>query len=153
MNTFTLFWLETDHGIQPVSVVLLFLPLIFRIVWDGYKILVEREEINHEKHTTATACFMFLTSYAVFRIEPVRYMVQPVLLSWGIFWLFFDYLLNLLRGKNFFYVDQGEVSAKIEKVYVFLGPWKTLAVKLWWFTVVLSVYFHMSYILGERPAY
>lgn len=144
--------METDHSISMWSVLLLSVPLVVRTVWDGHRILVKRKEVNHGKHWSATAFFIFVSAFSAWRLEPVEYLFQPLLLSWGIFWMLFDYMLNIIRGKDFFYIDVGldGKQSNFDRIYEWLGPYGTFAVKLWFLLLTILVYFHLSYIIGER---
>lgn len=152
MIAFKILWLEADHSIGFWSIIILFLPLIIRLAWDGHRILVERKEVKHGKHSTATAFFIFIAALAVWCLEPVKTIFQPFLLSWGIFWMFFDYALNLIRGERIFYIDLGLDGKRsfFDSVYERIGVHGTLFAKVWFLLLGISLYFNWSYFIGER---
>lgn len=149
---FMFFGMETDHGIGFWSIIILFSPLAIRLAWDGHEILVRKREVNHGKHTTATAFFILIAAFAVWVLEPVRSVFQPFMLSWGIFWMLFDYSLNIIRGERFFYIDLGTDGKQsfFDSIYEKLGPYPVLGVKLWFLLLSFSIYFYWTLISGER---
>lgn len=147
-NYFYFLGMKSDLTIHWYALLLLALPTILRLTFDWYTISRKKVEVNHKQHTIFTALGMIIVSWIVWRIEPVQYLIQPVFLSIGIFVLFFDYMLNLLRGKNFFYIDRGTDGKQSlsDKAYSVMGTFGTAFFKLWVVGVCMGVYFYMSYI-------
>lgn len=149
-ESFVFLGMETDHGIGFWAIIFLIAPLAIRLAWDGHEILVCRREVNHGKHTTATAFFIFVAAFAVWLIEPVKTVFQPFMLSWGIFWMFFDYGLNIIRGKRILYIDLGTDGKQsfFDSIYEKLGPYPILGAKLWFLLLTFSIYFYWTLITG-----
>lgn len=139
-----------DFGISFGAVILLLLPLIFRLFLDLFLIKVIKEEVPHKAHTYITGVVIFITSWAVLMTEPVYYLFQPLLFEVGIFWLFFDYVLNLIRGEKFFYIDLGLDGKQswFDSWYVKFGWLNVLFLKLMLFAFSFLVYFQLSLILS-----
>lgn len=135
-----------------ISVVLILLPLIVKLTLDGYRILVEKEEVNHGKSLTLAVAVGIVISYVVWRIEPVQYYFQPALLSWSVFWAFFDTTLNLITGKKWSYIDaniqSGGIHSTSDKVYAMVGILGVLFAKAWFLALGLFVYFGWHVITG-----
>lgn len=151
-STFYLMGMESDYTIHWYSLFLLTLPTILRLAYDYYTIVNKKTEVNHLQHTLITSAGMIIVSCIVWRLEPIKYLFQPFLLSTGIFVLFFDYLLSVLRGKNPFYIDEGKDGKQsyADRVYERIGPIGTAFFKLWYVLVVICFYFYWTLITGER---
>jgi len=147
MTAFIFIGMEPDFGIQPISLALLFVPLLFRLYLDYETIVIHNERPNHSLHTAITGALMAVLSVIVWYIEPVKYCWQPFLLMWGIFGLFFDYLLNILRKKEWYYITVDNPGI-FDRAFLAIGVWGELFFKLWWLLTTFSVYFYMSYITG-----
>lgn len=154
-ESFEFLGMETDHGIGFRAIIFLFSPLIIRLMWDGHEILIQKCEVNHGKHATATVFFILIAAIAVWLTEPVKTVFQPFLLSWGIFWMGFDYALNLIRGEKIFYIDLGDdgYQSFFDSIYEKVGPHVILFTKVWFLLVGFSVYFYWSLIIGERTTW
>jgi len=145
--------MQSDLTIHWYSLLLLSLPTIIRLWYDYHTIVHDKHEVRHVHNTVYTAIGMIVCSFVVWRIEPVQYLFQPFLLSTAIFVLFFDYLLNLLRGKGMFYIDLGTDGKQsfADSVYERLGYFGTAFFKLWWVGVCMGCYFFWSYVVSYKP--
>lgn len=111
---------------------LLTIPLPLKLYWDhtswkeGYK-------INHPQRYMVVGAFMILVSYIVWKLGPAKYMAQTFMLSIGIFWMFFDYIINLAENRDWFFIpdpDDENASWTDRKIYAKLGVWKLLLARI-----------------------
>lgn len=142
--------MESDYGISIVALFFVFLPLVARLWADRLVIKVHKIEVEHGLHTFLTALMMLACAYAVNLLDHVS-MFKAFMLEWGVFWFFFDPVLNLLLGKNWYYIDENVNDkkgkfAKIEQFYNRLGIWNTLFIRSWWMLFTFAIYFYSSYI-------
>ena len=147
MIAFIFFGMESEFGFHWLML-LLIVPLIFRLWWDYKTIVTESKEPNHTKHTIVTGVVMLALCVFVWRFGPAKYFFQPLFLSFCIFLMFFDYTLSLLRGLDWWYVDEGLDGKQsfTDKIYMHLPWWGILFGKLWFLLCWFSVYFYMNYI-------
>lgn len=146
MNLFIIYGMESDYG-PTWSILLLFLPLAFRLFMDWYTITKDKKEVNHIMSTLITGALMLVCCSADLNQGHARFFIQPILMSWGIFFMFFDYSLNLLRGKSWYYIDEEKdgVGSLSDLLYAKWGVWGTLFFKVWFLLVTFSVYFYLSF--------
>lgn len=127
------------------TILLLFIPLIQRLWWD-LKTIKSGKEIRHGYHLAVSAMIMLAVSYLAVRLGNYHAIWQPYALSVGIFGLFFDYALNILRGLNWYYIDDEPESSWTDKQWSKAGVWGTLFIKLWVAGVCFSICYFSSYI-------
>jgi len=108
------------------AILLLTIPLILRLLLDFWKIKIKKQEPDHSVHTVYTGLVMVIISLLHLIIFEKTFY-QAFLLEWGIFWMVFDYALNLLRGLSWNYIDQGidGKSSLADKLYKKAG-WKLI---------------------------
>lgn len=145
MKTFIIYGMESDFGLHWLLILLL-IPLIHRLWLDHRTIKKLKNEVDHKKHTIITGALMVLLSFPVWVYGPCRYLFQPILLSWGIFLMFFDYFLNLLVGKSWYYIDEAldGKGSLTDRLWLYTGVWGSLFVKSWILMVTFAVYFYLS---------
>lgn len=148
MMGFIFFGMESEFGLH-LSLVLIPLPLLLRWWWDYDTIVVQQREPLHGNRLIITVLAMMATSYLVWRWGPARYYIQPVVLSFCLFAALFGYGLSLLRGKSWWYIDEGLDGKQswTDSIYVQLGVWKVLLLNIWFILLGVSVYFFMNYVV------
>jgi len=148
MEGFNFLGLETDYGISFVAIVLMCMPLMLRLSFDALWILVVKKEVDHTAHSAAMFALMVFISIHVYSIEQTHNVIQPFFFQIGIFTLFFDYGLNLVRGLKWHYIDQGLDGKQsfADSVYQRIGVLGTLFLKLWLALLCFSVYFYWTLI-------
>lgn len=115
-----------------------------RVMWDYYKMEIRNVGVEYFLHNFIT--FLFLTDQALllWRFSDVPFM-KGFMLSWGIYEITFDYLLNFFRKKPVFtyfgdFTDKKNLSFIEEKIYQFLS-WKVImAVKVAFFALTVVYY-------------
>lgn len=145
---FSLLGMQSDYAFHWSLIFFLFLPLVARVYAD-YKVIKSGVEVMHFWHLVMTALAMAALSCYARALTGIP-VWKVFVLQWGVFWLFFDYALNVVRGKKWYYIDQGKdgKSSLTDKVYNRIGILGTLFVKFWWFVFCLSVSFFGSYVTG-----
>lgn len=137
-----------DHGIRWYSLLILIFPLAFRVWWDASK---EKKNIriSHPIHWTVTVVMTAICALIVWRIEPVRFFIQPFLFSSGIFIFPFDAFINLAEGRAWYYIPEpdDEDQSKLDHVYYQLGLEAVYFIKAWILLLAFSQYFFLSLIL------
>jgi len=152
MNEFNIFGIVSDYPFQWINLIFLIIP-IAKAIFDAR---TEKKGIgvDHRKSLAYAVAGGLLVSFIDWRISVIPYFWQSVALCIGTHFLLFDYLRNLLVGKNIFYIDydgstdKEEDSAWDTKVYSRLTPPGTLLLKFWTFMVTLSLYYLLDYALS-----
>jgi hypothetical protein len=134
---------------------LFLLPPILKAIYDVYFHQNKGIAVNHKKSLAYSILFGFLMVLIDFRSTPVPYLWQSILLSIGYFWLFFDYIRNILAKVHVFYVDSNPSSDAAEDSWMDVNfyskmPWYgVLFLKGWFLLVGVSCYYYLSYITGD----
>ncbi len=151
MTGFNFLGLQTDYGISFVALALMCVPTILRLLFDAFWIRVIKKEVNHLLHSAVMGVLMVLIAIHVYFIESTHNMTQPLFFQFGIFTLFFDYGLNLIRGKKWYYIDQGLDGNQswADRVYQKIGVYGTLGLKLWIALLCFSIYFYWSLMFQQ----
>jgi len=148
MKAFIFFGMQSDFCFR-WAMLLLVIPLGLRLWWDYHTIVNQKKEVNHAAHTILTGVMMAVVSVFDWALGPTKFYFQPLILSFGVFVLFFDYALNLLRGLNWWYVDEGldGKQSLTDRIYTMLPWYGILFLKFWIFLLGFSVYFFISYVV------
>ena len=93
--------------------------------------------------------FLFATCFTAMRSCKKQQSLAQLNAQWAIFVLLFDYVLNLLRGLDWWYVDEGLDGKQswMDSIYTQLPWWAIMFVKIWVFLLGFSVYFFISYVV------
>ena len=148
MKAFIFFGMQSDFGFR-WAMLLLVIPLGLRLWWDYHTIVNQKKEVDHAAHTILTGVMMAVVSVFDWVFGPAKYFIQPLIFQWAIFVLLFDYVLNLLRGLDWWYVDEGLDGKQswMDSIYTQLPWWAIMFVKIWVFLLGFSVYFFISYVV------
>jgi len=140
--------MKLDFPINIITLLAAFIPLVFRLTWDYITIVKLKQYVNHTGHSVVTGILMLTLSYIIFQTDPLSNIFQPLLLQWAIYWLFFDYSLNLLRGKHFFYTSGFNTNSSWfdRKIYSQIPIQLVITAKVWFAIVAFCVYYYWSYI-------
>src|SRR6476620_7983377 len=116
------------------AIIVLLLPTVFKLALDSKTILINKREVNHALGLFILCLFVLVAALVVKHIDPVN-LFQSATFSFGLFALLFDYSLNLIRGKNIFYIDEGKDGKQSlsDSVYQKLGAAGVVLIKLWLF--------------------
>lgn len=144
----TFFNMEPSYSIHWITVSLMFVPMTIRLFFD-YITIKNGIKVDHKIHTYITGSLMVLVSLFSSWYEPASWW-QLLFLQWAIFFLLFDYSLNVIRGKNFFYIDTGTIHSVSDGLYAKIGVLGTAFVKVWIILLALSLYFFFPYVTGEK---
>jgi len=115
-----------------LCLLILTLPLAIKLRWD-YVAWLAKKHINHPQRLVLIGALMVLLSFVVWRIAPAKYFIQPLFLSVSIFFMFFDYIVNLQEGRSWFFIpdkDDQETSWTDRNVYAPIGVWKLLLARV-----------------------
>jgi len=152
MKDFNIFGMIADYPFQWINLIFLLIPI-------AKAILDVRQEkagigVNHKKSLWYSMLGGLLVSFVDWRLSVVPYLAQSIALCVGVHFLIFDYLRNILAGKNFFYIDYDGSTDAVEdsswdtKIYARLTPPGTLLLKFWTFLLTLSLYYLLDYALS-----
>lgn len=153
-----IFGMEADYGISWIAIIILFIPLIQRLIMDIHQIKIEQKEINHKLHTFYTGVIMLMGSLIIADLDHgqdgisiIILWFKAVCLSFSIFFLLFDYVLNICLRKKWYYIDTGKgdsIHSISDGLYAKLGVIGTAFIKICTFLIGISIYFLSSYIVG-----
>lgn len=123
-----------------ITVILLVTPLLQRLALDYFTIMVDKIPVDHKKHTILTGVLMVACAGIIQIIDGTAWW-RALIMSWGLFFLCFDYLLNVIRGLKWYYVPYpGPGVSKWDGMAYKIGPWGVLFIKFFLFMVAVAVY-------------
>jgi len=125
-----------------IYVIFLIAPLIIKLRWD-YVAWLAKKHINHPQRWAATAVGMLILSFLVWRIAPIKYLIQPFCLSAAIFCMLFDYLINWLEDRDWWFIpDEYDYDASWtdKNIYAPLG--------LWWLMIIKGLFLTGSILIN-----
>lgn len=128
-----------------ITFALFLIPVVFEVIFDYRRIVLKKKEDNHASDIPVRAAFIVVAALVNFFITGVS-VWQGVLLGGSVFWLTFDYALNVACGRKFFYM--GKSSWMDKKIGWIPWPW-LLFIKLWIFGVGIGFYYHLDKIRGN----
>jgi len=123
-----------------LCLLLLVVPLPIKLKWD-YDLWKKHGKNPHPFRLVVIVTVMGLVSYIVWRIGPVRYLAQPLLLSTAIFGMFFDYIINWIEGRDWYFISEpgDKYGSWIDMhIYYPLGWWKLLILKVCFLALALT---------------
>lgn len=153
MANFNIFGEEADFPFQSINLIFLIIPIVKAAI-DVFLFEKKGKAVNHNKHLLYALVAGLVFSFIDWRISPVTYLAQSMLLGVGYYFVFFDYVRNLFAGKNIFYIDYDGTTDKVEdskwdtEIYAKLKIPGVLFVKFWVGLLSLSVYYLMTLITG-----
>lgn len=120
--------------------ILLALPLPVKLVWD-YESWKAEQHINHPKRYAVMGVLMTLVCFLVWHFGPAKYLAQVLMLSVGIFWMMFDYVINLVEGRDWWFIpDKDDPDASgTDKIYAFIGWWKLFILRVVFLSLSVSL--------------
>lgn len=145
MKTFTFYGTESDYGISVWSFLIILLPLGLRLLTDWYLIVRKKKEPKHWLHNLLTGIFMIICAWSIWLIDGLP-AGRGFMMMWGIFFAGFDYLLNVLRGEKWYYIDLA-LDGKgnfFDSFYQRIGMLGVIFLKFWWLFFCFSVCFYWS---------
>lgn len=136
-----------------LSLIVLTAPTIIRLCYDWWKIKIKKSPITkagYVKRNLWTGIGILLAAGLDSLIHPFVVYPWAVLFSYTIFFLLFDYGLNLARGKKLFYVSPNpNHPSRWERTRQFLSHMPIvgeLFVKLWVLSVGIGFYYFYEMI-------
>lgn len=145
----TFFGMEPSYGMYWYSLFLCFIPLVQRLISDFQMIRYHKTEVDHKSQTIVTGLMMVVFTIALSFKEPASWW-QILFFMWAIFFLLFDYSLNVMLGKNFFYIDTGKIHSLSDGLYARIGVPGTAFFKVVIMLLAISLYFFFPYVTGDK---
>jgi len=150
-NSFSFFGIPSEFPFQVTNLLFLLIPIAKALI-DVYLFQKRNREIHHSAHIAFAILVGVIFMFIDWRVSPVTYLWQSGLIGVATFWLFFDYIRNLMAGEHIFYVDYNGASDPVEdswwdtEIYPHMTPMTILILKVWFALVAYSVYY-LSYLI------
>lgn len=121
--------------------VIAMLPVVFEIIFDQ---TLWKSGVDDKPVSTYVRGAMILIIAILFQVFGINTWWQGAILLTGTHFMFFDYLLNVSRGKKITYHSERE--------YLYKFPWiGELFTKLVCFYSSWAIFFHLDWVYGNYP--
>lgn len=143
--------MKLDYPLNLLTILLSFIPVLFRIYWDYFLIIAKNKTIGGHRgylfHNIATASLMV-------GVGAINYLIAGVpiwkffFLSWGVFFISFDIIMALLQGRHWSYIgtDKDDLSWYEQLFQILADPVVSILVRLWFMGGCIGIYYHSTLI-------
>lgn len=121
---------------------ILLFPMLFELVTDYRRIVVRHKEDNHAADIPVRIAMCIAVGFLCHWLYD-KHVIQGLIYS-GTMFMLFDPLLNLARGKHFFYKGQNFT----DKLWSQTPPHAEILVRLWFLSVGFACYYYWDLIVS-----
>jgi hypothetical protein len=126
-----------------VTFALLSIPFLQELILDYIRIVRKKKEDDHATDTPIRGAIILVMAIVNWKVTG-HSVWQSALLGVALFWLIFDYALNILRKQKFFFLGK---SSWFDRKLSNLHPLMILFLKVFLFAFALLVYYNLDQIL------
>jgi len=128
-----------------IPYLLFIIPVATEVYLDYRHIKIKKQVVKHKQETISRLIIMIGLAILDAHLSGVHWW-QSLILEIAIFWLLFDYTLNIALGRVWW--ELGSTSWLDQRLNQW--PWfVVLFLKLWVFACAIGVYYHLPWILGN----
>jgi len=144
-NDLILWWILQQHTMKIIPYLLFLIPVATEVYLDFRHIAIRKQVVQHKQETAVRLIIMLGLAILDAHLSGVHWW-QSLFLEIAIFWLLFDYTLNIALGRVWWMLGN---SAMIDKLMNEWPGFVVLFLKLWVFACAIGVYYHLPWILGN----
>jgi len=128
-----------------LTYLLFLIPVATEVYLDFRHIAIRKQVVQHKQETAVRLIIMFGLAILDAHLSGVHWW-QSLMLEIALFWLLFDYALNIALGRVWFTL--GSTSWLDQRLNQWPG-FVVLFLKLWVLACAIGVYYHLDWITGK----
>jgi len=128
-----------------LTYLLFLIPVAIEVFLDWQHIAVRKQQVKHKQETAVRLIIMLGLAILDAHLSGVHWW-QSLFLEIALFWLLFDYVLNIALGRVWYTLGN---TAMLDKLMNEWPGFVVLFLKLWVFACAIGVYYHLDWITGQ----